>query len=78
MKYKYLNHLLHSLNYPAEVFLWEKDIDAGPSRVSTFPLHAKGSDGSESAFTYQRASRISLGENKRNGGDQHQVWPLAA
>ena len=77
MKYGYLNCMFHSLSYPAEVFLWEKNIDARSSRVSAFPWKAKGSDASENAFTYQRASRISLGENKRNDEDQHQIRPLA-
>lgn len=61
----YLNCPLDSHNYPAEVFLWEKNIDTRPTRVSTFIFTAKGSDPLENTVTQQRASRISLEENKR-------------
>lgn len=67
MKHGDLNGPLHGLDDPIEVLLREKRIDARSTGVPTFSLFAEGCDPSEGALAYQRASGVSLAEDKRGG-----------
>lgn len=67
MKYGALDGPLHGLDDPIEVLLREKRVDARCSGVPTSSLFAEGCDPSEGALAYQRASGVSLGEDKRGG-----------